>query len=134
MFFHNEDISLKHVPASKRPAHLTNIFSASETVFGWDCSGFEASVSYKVELAVWKAMGRLFGVPDFVVNMICFPRVKINARGLRYDGPHSRRSGDYWTSLSNSLINLALQYHGAYATKNAVNHVIVEGDDCLVSY
>lgn len=66
--------------------------------------------------------------------MVCFEFTKINALGMKYVGPHSRRSGDYWTSLSNSLVNLSLQYYVAHAAGTQVGAIIVEGDDCLVSY
>lgn len=74
----------------------------------WDCSGFEASVGWEVEGAVWTTLVETFHLPRFVRDLVMFSRLKINAQGLRYEGPHSRRSGDYWTSLSNSLVNLAL--------------------------
>lgn len=106
----------------------------TETVVGWDCSGFEASVGLEVEKAVWTYLVSEWHLPGFLVDMICFPDTKINAMELRYQGPHSRRSGDFWTSLSNSLVNLALQHHVALETANKVNHCVVEGDDSLVSY
>lgn len=127
-------MSVKHVPAPQRPAFLTNLFGGLTTVVSWDQSGFEASVTLPLERALWQFLVDEYHVPQIVADMVCFERTEIANDGLTYTGPHSRRSGDYWTSLSNSLVNLTIQYAVARMNGNVVSHVVVEGDDCLISY
>lgn len=54
-------------------------------------------------------------------------RVEGKSRGIRYKAKYGRRSGDYWTSTFNSLLNdIILKYHFGMQSRS-----MVQGDDSV---
>lgn len=48
------------------------------------------------------------GVPSVVCEQIAYRELRVNDRAFKFRGRHIRRSGDYWTSFGNSVINCAI--------------------------
>lgn len=99
--------SVKHHSTQERISIIDGMFGTEEQCFTTDYSAFESSISLMVEEYLAQLLEG-HGVPHVVCEQIAYKELRVSDRAFKFRGRHIRRSGDYWTSFGNSVINCAI--------------------------
>lgn len=129
-WFFSQSWTVKHYDIPGRVAALRRL---GASVINVDHTSFECSVDsqrYGLELAVYRT---LFG-PNPLLESLFMRRIRHGMHfesksGLRAALSVVRASGDFDTSLGNSIINLLVMHHAIAAAGCTLHDCLVEGDD-----
>lgn len=129
-WFFRQKWTVKHYDV---PGRVKALGRFNSDVVNVDHTSFECSVDsqrYALELNVYED---LFG-PNPLLHSLFMERIRHGVHLESRSGLHAalsvvRASGDFDTSLGNSLINLVVMHHAIVATGNSLVDCLVEGDD-----
>lgn len=126
--FFDQPFSVKKMPYGARVKYINQYFEGYSFFYGTDHSAFDAHISYQtqkdVEAHFYQLTTQLS--KSQISGIIGSRMMRIRTKDVECVMPRTRASGDYQTSLGNTLINYVLLKLYDQNLK-----VLVEGDDSL---